>query len=101
MYFKSMFNDFNILKIQSFVAYLVEMNLAWNETGTGRLTLYYDFVEELGRLACVKCLFFSLGAGSLLACEYSRLSFAPATTTTISISCRNVNRNVKDTHYRF
>ena len=26
----------------------------------GRLTLYYDSVEELGRLACFKCLFFSL-----------------------------------------
>ena len=30
----------------------VEMNLAWNFTGTERLTLYYDSVEELGRLAC-------------------------------------------------
>ena len=34
------------------------MNLARNYTGTGRLTLYYDSVEELGRLACFKCLFF-------------------------------------------
>ena len=48
----------NILKIQSFVALVVEMNLARNETGTGRLTLYYHSVEELGRLACFKCLFF-------------------------------------------
>ena len=31
------------------------MNLAWNLTGTERL-LYYDSVEELGRLACFKCL---------------------------------------------
>ena len=38
---------------------VVEMNLAWNETGTGCLTMYYDSVEELGRLACfLKCLFF-------------------------------------------
>ena len=34
------------------------MNLVWNQTGTGRLTLYYDSVEELGRLACFKCLLF-------------------------------------------
>ena len=32
------------------------LKLNWN----GRLTLYYDSVEELGRLACFKCLFFSL-----------------------------------------
>ena len=35
------------------------MNLTWNLTGTGRLTLYYDSVEELGQLACFKCLFFA------------------------------------------
>ena len=33
--------------------------MAWNFTWTERLTLYYDSVEELGRLACVKCLFFA------------------------------------------
>ena len=36
------------------------MNLTWNLTGTGRLTLYYDSVEELGQLACFKCLFSAL-----------------------------------------
>ena len=36
------------------------------ETGTGRLTMYYDSVEELGRLACMVWSFFSLRAGSLL-----------------------------------
>ena len=41
----------------------VEMNLAWKLTGTERLTLYYDSVEELGQLVCVKCLFFLLRAG--------------------------------------
>ena len=39
--------------------FAVEMNLAWNFTGTERLTLYYDSVEELGWLACFKCLFFA------------------------------------------
>ena len=34
------------------------MNLVWNLTGTGCLTLYYDSVEELGRLAWFKCLLF-------------------------------------------
>ena len=47
----------NILKLQSFVAWAVEMNLTWNLTGTERLTLYYDSVEELGQLACFKCIF--------------------------------------------
>ena len=28
------------------------------KTGMGCLTLYYDSVEELGRLACFKCLLF-------------------------------------------
>ena len=37
----------------------VEMNLTWKLTGTERLTLYYDSVEELGQLACFKCLFFA------------------------------------------
>ena len=32
--------------------------MAWNLTGTERLTLYYDSVKELG-LACFKCLFFA------------------------------------------
>ena len=34
------------------------MNLVWSYTGTGHLTLYYDSVEELGQLACFKCLLF-------------------------------------------
>ena len=37
----------------------VEMNLAWKLTRTERLTLYYDSVDELGQLACFKCLFFA------------------------------------------
>ena len=41
-----------------FVACAVEMNLARNLTGTERLILYYNSVEELGRLACFKGLFF-------------------------------------------
>ena len=36
---------------------VVEMNLTWKLTGMERLTLYYDSVEELGQLACFKCLF--------------------------------------------
>ena len=35
------------------------MNLTWKLTGTERLTLYYDSVEELGQLAFSKCLFFA------------------------------------------
>ena len=34
------------------------MNLTWKLTGTERLTLYYDSVEELGQLACFKRFFF-------------------------------------------
>ena len=41
----------------------MEMNLVCKLTGTERLTLYYDSVEELGQLACFKCLFFLLRAG--------------------------------------
>ena len=37
----------------------MEMNLAWKLTGTERLILYYDSVEELGQLECFKCLFFA------------------------------------------
>ena len=48
------------------VACAVEMNLAWNFTGKERLTLYYDSVEELGWLACSKCIFFSLRVGVTL-----------------------------------
>ena len=33
------------------------MNLTWKLTGTERLTLYYDSVEELGQLACSKYFF--------------------------------------------
>ena len=35
------------------------MNLTWKLAGTERLTLYYDSLEELGQLACFKCLFFA------------------------------------------
>ena len=35
------------------------MNLTWKSTGTERLTLYYDSVEELGQLAYFKCFFFA------------------------------------------
>ena len=35
------------------------MNLTWKLTGTERLTLYYDSLEELRQLACFKCLFFA------------------------------------------
>ena len=53
-------NDLLTRQYQSFVTCTVEMNLAWNVTGTERFTLYYDSVEELGRLACFKSLFFAL-----------------------------------------
>ena len=33
------------------------MNLTRNLSGTERLTLHYDSVEELGQLVCFKCLF--------------------------------------------
>ena len=36
------------------------MNLTRNLTGTERLTLHYDSVEELGQLASFKCLIFAL-----------------------------------------
>ena len=35
------------------------MNLTWKLTGTERLTLYYDSVEELGQLACSRYFFAS------------------------------------------
>ena len=44
-------------KTPELAACAVEMNLAWKLTGTERLTLYYDSVEELGQLACFKCFF--------------------------------------------
>ena len=51
-------NSVNILKLPAeLAACAVEMNLTWKLTGTERLTLYYDSVEELGQLACFKCLF--------------------------------------------
>ena len=37
----------------------MEVNLASKLTGTERLTLYYDSVEELGQLASFKCLVFA------------------------------------------
>ena len=41
----------------------METNFSWNLIGTERLILYYDSVEELGRLIYFKCIFFSLRAG--------------------------------------
>ena len=52
-------------KTQSFVAYAMEMSLAWNLAETERLTLYYDSVEELGLLAFFQCLFFHFEQESL------------------------------------
>ena len=46
-------------KTPELAACAVEMNLTWKLTGTERLTLYYDSVEELGQLACFQCLFFA------------------------------------------
>ena len=51
------------IKTPELAACAVEMNLTWKLTGTECLTLHYDSVEELGQLACFKCLFFSLRAG--------------------------------------
>ena len=45
------------------------MNLTCKLTGTERLTLYYDSLEELGQLACFKCLFFA-SSGSDFRIEY-------------------------------
>ena len=49
------------------------MNLTRKLTGTERLTLYYDSVEELGQLACFKCLFSS--SRSDFRIEYVAFSF--------------------------
>ena len=49
--------DHQYTKTPELAACAVEMNLTWKLTGTERLTLYYDSVEELGQLACFKCLF--------------------------------------------
>ena len=49
-------------KTPDLTACAVEMNFTWKLTGTERLTLYYDSVEELGQLACSKY-FFLLRAG--------------------------------------
>ena len=50
-------------KTPELAACAVEMNLTWKLTGTERLTMYYDSVQELRQLAYFKCLFFLLGAG--------------------------------------
>ena len=52
----------------------VEMNLTWKLTGTERLTLYYDSVEELGQLACFKCLFLLRAGVTSESSMYSRTS---------------------------
>ena len=44
-------------KTPELAACTVEMNLTWKLTGTERLTMYYDSVEELRQLACFTCLF--------------------------------------------
>ena len=46
------------------------MNLTWKLTGTERLTLYYDSVEELGQLACSKWFFFFASSRSDFKIEY-------------------------------
>ena len=46
------------------------MNLTSKLTGTERLTLYYDTVEELGQLACSKCFFFFASSRSDFKIEY-------------------------------
>ena len=48
------------------------MNLTWKLTGTERLTLYYDSVDELGQLACSKCFFF---ASSRSDCKIEYVAF--------------------------
>ena len=81
----------NILKLQSFVAWVVEMNLTWNLTGTERLTLYCDSVEELGRLACFKCLF-SASSRSDFRIEYVAFALQEYPTTFLTnlfIQCCN------------
>ena len=55
----------------------MEMNLAWKLTGTERLTLYYDSVEELGQLACVKRLFFASSRSDF------RIEYVPFTLLTM------------------
>ena len=50
--------------------------LAWNLNATERLTLYYDSVEDLGRLACFKRLFFSLRAGVTSESSTSGVTYA-------------------------
>ena len=55
----------------------MEMKLAWKLTGTERLTLYYDSVEELGHLACFKCLFFASSRGDF------RIEYVPFTLLTM------------------
>ena len=39
--------------------------MTWKLTGTERLTLYYDSVEELGQLACSKYFFFASSRSDL------------------------------------
>ena len=46
------------------------MNLAWNLTGRERLTLYYDSVEEFGRLPCLKWRLFFASRGSHFRIKY-------------------------------
>ena len=55
----------------------MEMNLVCKLTGTERLTLYYDSVEELGQLACFKCLIFFLRAGVARSENWSKLGQNP------------------------
>ena len=51
------------------------MYLAWNLAERERLTLYYDSVEELGRLARFQWLFFaSIGGQSRIECVAFTLS---------------------------
>ena len=62
---------------------------AWNLTETERLTLYYDSVEALGRLACFQCLsFFSASSRShsRIECEDDNRKDNKALRSVISIT---------------
>ena len=54
-----------------------EFGLEINWTGTERLTLYYDSVEELEHLACFKCLFFASSRSDF------RIEYVPFTILTM------------------
>ena len=57
-------------KTPELTACALEMNLTRKLTGTERLTLYYDSVQELGQLACSKFFFFFASSRSDFKIEY-------------------------------